>query len=124
MSDDIDKRLEQRFEGDERGDAAATREGNDTPEKNDMQSMNAWNVGSVKAAWNANTVYLPDGLNERFDDEFDRLKYVLDRDLTKDRYYKPLVIALGMERLERMDPKEVETFMERMEREEVFDDES
>ena len=120
MTDDIDKRLEQRFEGDER-DGAVAAESEEQTSNSYMRSMNAWNVGSVKTEWNANTVYLPDALDERFDDEFDRLKYVLDRDITKDRYYKPLIIALGMERLERMEKEDVEAFLERMEREEVFD---
>ena len=87
---------------------------NDKSAKNDR---NPWNAKNVKNAWNPNTFYLPpEYLDQRFGDQYDRLNYLLDRDIKKDRHYKPLVIALGLERLERMEEQEVMDVLERMER--------
>lgn len=88
-------------------------------ENRSVSEGNAWSDGNVKQDWKGWTVYLPDGLDGPFDDEFNRLQYELDRDIKKDRHYKPLMVALALDRLERMDSNEVSEFLERMERMEL-----
>lgn len=86
-------------------------------------AMNAWSVKNVKSDWNGKTVYLPDHLDELLNDEYDRLVYELDREIKKDRHYKPLIIALALDRLEGMERDELTAFMERMEDRSLFEDE-
>lgn len=94
---------------------------NATPDENEQ---NAWDVESVKDAWNGMTVYLPDHLREGLDDEYRRIDYELGGEidgesLKKDRHFKPLLIALGMERMAGMGSEELVEHIERMEREEL-----
>jgi hypothetical protein len=119
-------RMARRLSGDEE---------NAVDSKNDMSAENvspdsteqsAWDVESVKDAWNGMTVYLPDHLREGLDDEYRRIDYELggevDGDtLKKDRHFKPLLIALGMERMAGMGGDELVESIERMEREELPD---
>jgi hypothetical protein len=86
-------------------------------------AMNAWSVKNVKSDWNGKTVYLPDHLDELLNNEYDRLVYELDREIKKDRHYKPLIIALALDRLEGMERDELTAFMERMEDQSLFEDE-
>lgn len=88
-------------------------------DQNDEKEGNAWNEGNVKQDWNGWTVYLPDELDEPFEDEYNRLQYVLDRGIKKDRHYKPLMVALALDRLEDMESEDITTFLERMERREL-----
>lgn len=106
MSDHRDK-YAGRFEGEENA-------GNESNEKSEERSESAWNVGKVKTAWNGNTVYLPDELDSRLDDEYNRLKYVCDFKILKDRHYKPLVVVYGLERIERMEEHEVREALEEL----------
>ena len=83
-------------------------------DKNDENGESAWNVGKVKTAWNGNTVYLPDELDSRLDDEYDRLNYICNFEILKDRHYKPLVVVHGLERIERMESSEVKEALEEL----------
>ena len=114
--DEIRDRVARRFDDEkEENDTRSERSMN---AENDQPEENAWNVKSVKKAWTGNTVYLPDVLHEPLKDEYDRLNYICDFDIQKDRDYKPLVIALGLERIERMESEEVKEALERMTQEE------
>lgn len=122
QSEEVKERLAARF-GDETNDENDKNTMNAdtaTTDQSAQSAGNAWNVESVKDAWRGMTAYLPDELRERLDDEYRRVDYELsgevgDEQLRKDRHYKPLVIALGLERIEEMDGEELEEFIERME---------
>lgn len=87
--------------------------------QNEMNGMNPWDADNVKTSWNGMTAYLPDEMKQRVDDEYDRVKYVADVDLTKDRHYKPLLFELALEQLDDMDSDEITERIDRMEREGV-----
>jgi len=126
QSEDVKERLSRRFNAEEDGSNTANEENTmnaDTaePDQSAQSSENAWNAESVKDAWRGMTVYLPEELRDRHDDEYRRVDYELSGEvggeqLRKDRHYKPLVIALGLERIEEMDGEELEAFIDRMER--------
>lgn len=109
MSDHRDK-YAGRF-GNEENDKTEQNAGRSQKDKNEET---AWNVGKVKSAWNGNTVYLPDELDSRLDDEYDRLNYICDFEILKDRHFKPLVVVFGLERIERMEAHEVREVLEEL----------
>ena len=91
-------------------------ETNELPAWNDQNAKNAQNV---KKAWNAITVYLPDDIQRDYSTAYKRLDLELtdetDFILKKTRHYNPLIIELGMERLERMELHEITERMEQFE---------
>lgn len=91
----------------------------DDDAENAKDTQNAWDTESIRDDWHANSVRLPKHLQDAWDAEHKRLDYELtqqdvDIDYSKDRYYKPLVIALGLSRLQSMDTTEVETTLEKI----------
>lgn len=114
MDNDLEEKFAQRFE-DEQNDHTQKNEESDESDESEQSVGSAWNVENVKQDWTGNTVYLPDPLDEAFDDEFRRLNYESGGELKKDRHYKPLVVHLGLERIAEMDGNEVLSLMERME---------
>jgi len=114
------------FEDEDEEDVDEVSERDDVSAMNAMNedsAVSAWSVKNVKSDWNGKTVYLPDHLDELLNDEYDRLVYELDREIKKDRHYKPLIIALALDRLEGMERDELTAFMERMEDQSLFEDE-
>jgi len=86
-----------------------------------------WAVESIRDAWTANSVRLPESIQEPFGTEYKRLDWQLEQadtdfELTKDRYYKPLVIALGLQRLQNCDADEVADLAEEMQQGTLLDD--
>jgi len=89
----------------------------DAEEPEDTQS--AWDTESIRDDWHANSVRLPKHLQNAWDAEHKKVDYELTQqdveiDYSKDRWYKPLVIALGLSKLQSMDITEVETALEEM----------
>jgi hypothetical protein len=87
--------------------------------KDTEDEQNAWDTESIRDDWHANSVRLPKHLQNAWDAEHKRLDYELTQqdvevDYSKDRYYKPLVIALGLSKLQSMDIHEVETALEKV----------
>jgi len=133
-SQNVQARMAQRFgstaegstaSGDRQEDESTTEDaGTAEKEVSSENARNAWNAESVKSAWTGLTVYLPDHLREGLDDEYRRLDYELGGEavngetLKKDRHFKPLLVALGMERMAGMDRDELMECMERMMRHE------
>lgn len=117
--DDTKDRLANRFESDDDGETNAQ---TDTNESSSWNARNEWNPSSVKEDWTGNTVYLPDTLDGAFDDEFDRLRYELDREIGKGRHYNPLVVSLGLRELASMDAEEIEATIEAMVQGEIDDE--
>ena len=88
-------------------------------EKNAKNEMNAMRVKNVKESWSATSIYLPEFLDRQltttykhadlgFEEEF-------GRSLQKTRYYYPLLVALGMERIEQMEAQELQERIEDLE---------
>ena len=119
-SSDVRDRISARFDSESED---STESGNESNSKNESSSMSSKNSGTskssmkrgksknVKKDWNATTIYRPDELNRDLSTVYKRtdldLSETSDRSLKKTRHYYPLVIALGLERLESMDTNEV-----------------
>ena len=106
MTDDLDDRLSERFESDDT-DA-------NTNSQNSQQSQNETtpDSGNVKRDWNVRSIYLDDTLDDQLTTAYKRLDLDLseagvDLQLKKTRHFYPLVVALGLEQLERMEVSEV-----------------
>lgn len=86
-----------------------------------------WDVDSIRDAWNPNSVRLPDSIQDVFATEYKRLDYELSQAdtnfaFTKDRYFKPLVVALGLQQLQAMEPEEIADRVDAMEQQELLDE--
>ncbi|MFB6201127.1 MAG: hypothetical protein ABEI98_03865 [Halorhabdus sp.] len=114
--EDLDERMSRRF-----GDTETT---DDDDSETDMSSTtsetaqkdsNAQNEGktvNVKKEWNVRSFYLSDDLDSELTTAFKRLDLELSEanagvDLKKTRHFYPLLVELGLERLEKMDVTEV-----------------
>jgi len=116
--DDARERLEGRFSNDEEGAQNAQNEEksksveNSSSESKAKASKTSKKAKNVKKAWNARSVYLPDGLDERVDREFKRLDFELsDTEVDsfgKTRDYYPFLFSLALEKLDEMDVEDVE----------------
>lgn len=116
--DELDNRLSRRFEGGE-----SDEESEDTPtdmssssqtDKNAQESQKAQNV---KKEWNVRSFYLNDNLDTELMTAFKRLDLELseageDLSLKKTRHFYPLIVQLGLERLEDMEVTEVTEALE------------
>jgi len=106
MTDDLDDRLSERFESDD------TDASTDSQNTQKSQNKNTPDSGNVKRDWNVRSVYLDDELDDQLTTAFKRLNLELseagsDLQLKKTRHFYPLVVALGLEQLERMEVSEV-----------------
>lgn len=95
----------------------------------DTQQATEWDVDSIREAWQPNNVRLPESIQDVFASEYKRLGYELDQAdtdfaFTKDRYYKPLVVALGLEALQEMGADEVADRADEMEQAALLNNES
>ena len=119
MSDDIDDRLSKRFESsktadEQQDDSTESSEFNQDSQtsqtaNNSQKSKKAQNI---KKEWNVRSIYLDDDLDRQLLTAFKRLDLELseaqtDINLKKTRHFYPLLVELGLERLESMDITEV-----------------
>jgi len=129
MTDDNDvrDRLRRRFddddstkEGKEQNQKTSKRSRNAKTSKNEMNTKNEMLAENVKKEWSATSVYLPEFLKRQLTTRYKHLDLAFEEayghSLQKTRYYYPLVIALGVECLEEMEPSEVQERIERLER--------
>lgn len=109
MTNDIDDRLSRRFDDDQddESDTSKKSQNNMTSgqSENEMSSQKAQNI---KKEWNVRSFYLDDNLDNDLSTAFKRLDLSLseadtDVDLKKTRHFYPLIVELGLERLEEMD---------------------
>ena len=122
MSDDIDDRLSKRFEGskttdEQQDDSTESSESNQNSQKsqtnnNPQKATKAQKAQNVKKEWNVRSIYLDDDLDRQLLTAFKRLDLELseaetDINLKKTRHFYPLLVELGLERLESMDITEV-----------------
>lgn len=108
-------------------DATDTQKAKDTTDHSDEQSATEWDVDSIRESWPATNVRLPESIRDPFNAQHKRLDWQLDRvesdvQYTKDRYYKPLVIALGLRQLQSLEPEEVAELLEEMEHGDLLDE--
>lgn len=97
----------------------AVKEKKERNERAARNEQNARKAQNVKKAWNAITVYLPDEIEREYSKAYKRLDLELmdepDLTLKKTRHYNPLIIELGVERLEQMERNEIKERMEQFE---------
>jgi len=113
MTDDKASERSDLWAGELAADAADTTDAKNT--------QNPWDVQSIRDSWNPNSVRLPDSLQRRFNAYHSRVESELtmegiEREYSKDRYYKPLVIALGLKELDAMDTQDVVDALDDLER--------
>jgi hypothetical protein len=104
---------------DDAKNSQTTQETSDAPSGEDGE-LTEWDVDSISSAWKANQVRLPDSIQTPYDAEHNRIAYELqqadaDVNYSKDRYYKPLVIALGLQELSEADGEEIAELLEQLE---------
>lgn len=111
--DEIDDRLSKRF-GDESGEDGDTEEQemSSQRDRNAQTSQNAQKAKNIKKEWNVRSVYLSDDLDDDLTTAFKRLDLDLDEmdtdiDLKKTRHFYPLIVELGLERLEELEVTEI-----------------
>lgn len=115
MTDELDDRLSRRFDDEEDEDTPGQKSQND---RNSQTSQKAQNI---KNEWNVRSIYLDDELDEELMMAFKRLDLTLlkeesDIDLKKTRHFYPLIVELGIEKLEEMDVTELTERLESKER--------
>jgi len=119
MTDDLDDRLSRRFESEESDetDDSETDMSSSESQTNEKAQMSQ-KAQNIKKEWNVRSFYLDDDLNNDLSTAFKRLDLELSEadagvDLKKTRHFYPLVVELGLERLEEMDITEVTERLER-----------
>lgn len=127
MTDDLDDRLSRRFESD-RDDSKEqpseqSRDNSSSAEAGtDRNAQTSQNAQNVKKEWNVRSFYLDDELDRKLTTTFKRLDLALseadvDLDLKKTRHFYPLIVTLGLERLEEMERTDITERLEGTDRE-------
>lgn len=92
---------------------------NKKSEKNAKNEMNAMRVKNVKESWSATSIYLPEFLDRQLTTTYKHADLGFEEEfghsLQKTRYYYPLLVALGMERIEQMEAQELQERIEDLE---------
>lgn len=113
--DEIQERMSRRFsdqndtDDDSQNKMSASNSGAD---KNAQTSQTNKRAQNIKKEWNVRSFYLDDDLDSDLTTAFKRLDLELseadtDVDLKKTRHFYPLLVELGLERLEEMEATEV-----------------
>lgn len=111
--DELDDRLSRRFEGGESDDEPeSTQTDMSSSSQIDKTAQKSQKVKNIKKEWNVRSIYLDDDLDTRVTTAFKRLDLDVseseaDIDLKKTRHFYPLLVQLGLERLEGMEVTEV-----------------
>ena len=125
-NNDLDDRLSRRFDDDspEDNDNSESESDSDHASSKSQSSRNSQKSQkpqNVKKEWNVRSIYLDDTLESELTTLFKRLDLELseaetDLELQKTRHFYPLIIELGLERLEEMDVTEITDQLESMDR--------
>lgn len=115
--DELDDRLSRRFEDsptDQEEDQPEKSENNmnSTSSQKNRNAQSSQKVENIKEEWNVRSFYLSDDLDAQLSTAFKRLDLDLSEsdssiNLKKTRHFYPLLVELGLERLEEMDVTEV-----------------
>lgn len=111
--DEIDDRLSKRFGDDD--DNTANKEQSDMSSQSDNHSstsQKSQNAQNIKKEWNVRSFYLDDDLERELTTAFKRLDLELaetdtDINLKKTRHFYPLIVRLGLDKLEELEVTEV-----------------
>ena len=113
MTDDLDDRLSARF-GDDQGEETddSQTDMSSSESQTDENAQTSQKAQNIKKEWNVRSFYLDDDLDSDLSTAFKRLDLELSEadtgiDLKKTRHFYPLIVELGLERLESMDVTEV-----------------
>ena len=125
-NNDLDDRLSRRFDDDspEDNDNSESESDSDHASSKSQSSRNSQKSQkpqNVKKEWNVRSIYLDDTLESELTTMFKRLDLELseadtDVELQKTRHFYPLIIELGLERLEEMDVTEITDQLESTDR--------
>ena len=125
-NNDLDDRLSRRFDNDspEDNDNSESESDTDHASSKSQSSRNAQKSQkpqNVKKEWNVRSIYLDDTLESELTTLFKRLDLELseaetDLELQKTRHFYPLIVELGLERLEEMDVTEITDKLESTDR--------
>ncbi|MDL0118827.1 hypothetical protein PNQ29_03605 [Halobacterium salinarum] len=117
MSDEIDDRLSRRFDDDQddEDETPSEESQNDitsVQSENERKTQASQKAQNIKKEWNVRSFYLDDGLDSDLTTAFKRLDLSLSEadaevNLKKTRHFYPLIVELGLERLEEMEVTEV-----------------
>lgn len=117
--DNVKDKFAKRFEDDD-SDSAETRATGETDtttaKDSDSQTVKTAKTVNIKSEWTNHSVYLPDHLADDLTSQYKRLDWQLDDefdlDLQKTRHYYPLIVALGLEQLDKLESKEIKDKLE------------
>jgi hypothetical protein len=125
-NNDLDDRLSRRFDDDspEDNDNSESESDSDHASSKSQSSRNSQKSQkpqNVKKEWNVRSIYLDDTLESELTTLFKRLDLELseaetDLELQKTRHFYPLIVELGLERLEEMDITEITDQLESTDR--------
>jgi hypothetical protein len=116
MANDIDDRLSKRFgdgdDDDESSSKTSQADMSSSQSETDQKAQTSQKAQNIKKEWNVRSFYLDDDLDAELTTAFKRLDFELSEagagvDLKKTRHFYPLLVQLGLERLEEMDVTEV-----------------
>ncbi|MFC6825234.1 hypothetical protein [Halopelagius fulvigenes] len=118
-SDSVKDRFAERFEGEK--DEKEKNEENSAKEQTSKNSVKAKKdkVSNIKEEWQNHSVYLDNELADRFGMGYKRLDLELGQDyglsIKKTRHYYPLIVKLGLDKLEELESEEVKEELEELE---------
>ena len=127
-NNDLDDRLSRRFDDDspEENDNSESESESESDRassksQSSRNSQKSQKPQNVKKEWNVRSIYLDDTLESELTTMFKRLDLELseadtDVELQKTRHFYPLIIELGLERLEEMDVTEITDQLESTDR--------
>lgn len=117
--DNVKDKFAKRFEDDD-SDSPETRAADETDamtaEDSNSQTEKTVKKVNIKNDWTNHSIYLPDHLADDLTSQYKRLDWQLDDefdlDFQKTRHYYPLIVALGLEQLNKSESKEVKDKLE------------
>lgn len=125
-NNDLDDRLSRRFDNDSPEDTDNSESDSDSDRassksQSSRNSQKSQKPQNVKKEWNVRSIYLDDTLESELTTMFKRLDLELseadtDVELQKTRHFYPLIIELGLERLEEMNVTEITEKLESTDR--------
>ena len=116
-SDDVKNRFAERFQNDEKSEQEQTEQRSKTVKKDkpdqtvkSSASEQTDKKANIKQEWTNHSVYLPDELTDSLGRRYKYLDLDLDEEfdlsIQKTRHYYPLIVKLGLERLDELSSKE------------------
>ena len=125
-SDDVKSRFAARFENDEADEPDGNEQSSKTAKTiQNTKNKNTFNpakgekkdqTANIKEDWTNHSVYLPDHLTADLGRQYKYLDLDLDEkfgfSIQKTRHYYPLVVKLGLERLDELESKDIKEEIE------------